>query len=135
MDVVRRPVGSLVLPLLMGAVLVLDLAAVLTVVSLVWAEVLDRLARPLTDPLATGLTLLTLGAAWSLALLVTGLINAWRSVSMTLETERVAANQWTAGGTAGRSGDPLGVDGAGTFGASPDRRPGDWSAGDGSGSL
>ena len=127
-DLVRRPLGAVVAPLVTLAILVVDLAAVLTVVVLVWTEVRTRLNRPLDEPLATGLTVATLGAAWVLALLVTGLIDAWRSVAMTFEEERVAAvAENRAAGTEAAVG--------GTFGASSNRRPGDWSAGNPGGSL
>lgn len=92
-DVVRRPAGQLLAPLLAGAVLVLDVAALLAVVGIVWSEARGRLAYPLVDPLATALTVATLGAGWCLALIVTGLIDAWRSVAMTVEAERAAAGR------------------------------------------
>jgi hypothetical protein len=134
-DLVRRPGGSLVAPLAAAAVLAVDLAAVLAVVMLVWTEVRGRLVDAAGDPIAIGLALLTLGAAWCLALLVTGLIGAWRSAAMTFETERRAAlavaGAVPAGGGGSRSGTPDG----GTIGASPQRRPGDWSADDRGGSL
>lgn len=90
-DLARRPGGALLMPVLTSGVLILDLAAVLAVVGVVWTEVRDRLAHPLADPVATALTVATLGAAWSLALVVTGLIAAWRSVALTFEQERAAA--------------------------------------------
>jgi hypothetical protein len=135
-DLLRRPLGALVAPAVTFAILVVDLAAVLAVVVLVWTEVRTRLDRPLDEPLATGLAIATLGAAWCLALLVTGLIVAWRSAAMTFEAEAAAAR----GGDPGRSvpaageGSGSGPD-AGTFGASDARRPGDWSAGEEGGSL
>lgn len=88
---VRRPGGSLLAPLVTLIVLVLDLAALLAVVGIVWAEARQRLADPLSDPIATALTVATLGTGWCLALAVTGLIDAWRSVAMTVEEERAAA--------------------------------------------
>ena len=132
-DLVRRPVGSLIAPLVAIAVLVVDLAAVLAVVVLVWTDVRSRLIRPLDEPLATGLTVATLGAAWCLALLLTGLIEAWRSAAMTFEIERSApgaAAPFVDPGDGSRSGSD-----AGTIGASAPHRPGDWSAGDQGGSL
>ena len=90
-DVVARPRGALVMPTVTSAILLVDLAAVLAIVTVVWTEVRDRLARPLDDPLATALTVGTLGAAWTLALVVTGLIAAWRSVALTFEHERAGA--------------------------------------------
>jgi hypothetical protein len=131
-DLVRRPLGALVAPLVTIAILVIDLAAVLAVVVLVWTEVRTRLIRPLDEPLATALAVATLGAAWCLALLVTGLIDAWRSVAMTFDTERTAAvaERSAAGGSGSGSGSS-----AGTIGASTHPRPGGWSADDRGGSL
>jgi hypothetical protein len=131
-DLVRRPWGALIAPLVTTAILVIDLAAVLAIVVLVWTEVRMRLVRPLDEPLATALAVATLGAAWCLALLVTGLIAAWRSVSMTFEQERraaVAARSAAGDGGSG-SGSP-----AGTIGATAHRHPGEWSADDRGGSL
>ncbi len=128
----RRPLGVLVAPLATLAILVIDLAAVLAAVVIVWTEVRLRLVRPLDEPLATVLSLATLGAAWCLALLVTGLIDAWRSVAMTFEAERAAA---LSARPAGANGGTESGSSAGTFGASMDRRPGDWSVGDRGGSL
>jgi len=132
---VRRPAGGLLAPLVTIAVLATDLAAILTVVMLVWTEVRTRFVHPLAEPVATGLALATLGAAWCLALLVTGLIDAWRSAAMTFEVERMTATAagWSAVGGEGKSqaGPPTG----GTFGASAHRRPGDWSADDPGGSV
>jgi hypothetical protein len=134
-DLVARPAGGLLAPLVTTAVLIVDLGAVLAVVMIVWTEVRARLIHSGDDPLATALALVTLGAAWCLALLVTGLIGAWRSAAMTFERERatgVAAARTTVGGDprsqAGPSSD-------GTIGGSPHGRPGDWSADDPGGSL
>jgi hypothetical protein len=135
LDLVRRPAGSLLAPLLTSAVLAIDLAAVLTVVTIVWTEVRERLVHPLADPLATVLSVATFGAAWCLALLVTGLIDAWRSAAMTLESERVAGSATVRSGLAGGADPRSGPDDDGTIGASTHRRPGDWSADDRGGSL
>lgn len=134
-DLVRRPAGALLAPLITIAVLVVDLGATLAVVMLVWTEVRNRLVRPVDDPLTTALALATLGAAWCLALLVTGLIDAWRSVAMTFERERTDA----VGSDRPTLADPgkshAGPSGGGTIGASGHGRPGDWSADDPGGSL
>ena len=76
---------------------------------------------------------MSFAAIWCLALLVAGLIDAWRSVAMTFEAERLAALAHAAEPAPGwaRMGRSVG----GTFGASGDGRPGDWSAGSGGGSL
>lgn len=132
-DLVRRPVGALIMPLATIAILVIDLAAVLAAVVLVWTEVRMRLVRPLDEPLATALSLATLGAAWCLALLVTGLIDAWRSVAMTFELEREAAV--AARRIGGDEGGTESGSAAGTIGAPTHRLPGDWSADDRGGSL
>jgi hypothetical protein len=90
-DLIRHPGGSLLAPLVALTVLALDLAAVLVMVAFVWSDVRERLTDPSLDLGGTVLGLVTFGAAWSLALLVTGLIAAWRSAAMTFETERAAA--------------------------------------------
>jgi hypothetical protein len=91
LDLVRRPVGAILAPLVTLIVLWLDLTAVLLVVAIVWSDLRDRLVDPLADPLASALTLLTFAGAWCLALAVTGLVAAWRSVAMSFETDRAAA--------------------------------------------
>jgi hypothetical protein len=132
-DLVRRPWAALIAPLATFAILVVDLAAMLVLVTLAWTEVRTRLIRPLDEPLATGLALATLGAAWCLALLVTGLIVAWRSVALTFEMEPSVAAGLAPSATV--DGDPGSGSDAGTIGASAHRRPGDWSADDRGGSL
>lgn len=134
-DLLRHPAGAIAAPLLTIAVLVVDLAAVLAAVSLVWSEVRSRLIRPLDEPVATALALLTLGAVWCLALLVTGLIDAWRSVALTFESERLDAGIDPGAPVVADGGSGSALDPGGTIGASTHRRPGDWSADDGSGSL
>lgn len=132
-DLVRRPIGSLVMPLLTMLVLAVELAAVLATVAIVLSQVRDRIPASIDDPVATGLTLATLGAAWSLALVVTGLIAAWRSAALTFEFQReAAARRWAARAVAGGTQDP---DESGTIGAATDRRPGDRSVGDPDGRL
>jgi hypothetical protein len=95
LDLVRHPLGGLLVPLLMTAILAVDLGAVLGIVAIVLTDVRDRLIHPLADPLATLLTVATLGAAWSLALIVTGLIAAWRGAAMTLDHARRPATPAT----------------------------------------
>jgi hypothetical protein len=94
-DLVRRPVGALIAPVVTLVVLILDLTAVLLVVAIVWRDLRDRLVDPLADPVATALTLVTFAGAWCLALAVTGLVAAWRSVAMSFETDRAAAVRTT----------------------------------------
>ena len=127
-DLFGRPRSSLLPALLTTLILGLDLAAMLAAVDLAWTAARSQLVQIPTDPLATGLALATFAAAWCLALLVTGLIDAWRSVAMTFEEERVAA---VAEARAAHLGEETG----GTYGASAHRRPGDWSANNPGGSL
>jgi hypothetical protein len=135
LGLVRRPAGGLLAPVVTTAVLLVDLGAVLVMVMIVWTQVRNRLVHGIDDPLPTGLALVTLGAAWCLALLVTGLIDAWRSAAMTFEAERSFA---TVAGRSTANGDGWsqhGPSAGGTIGAPVPGRPGDWSADDPGGSL
>jgi hypothetical protein len=134
-DLARRPIGGLLAPLVTTAVLAVDLAAVLTVVTIVWSQVRAVMVHPGDQPLATGVTLVTFGAAWCLALLVTGMIDAWRSAAMTFETERRFAAERARRSLGAGPGSQPGPSGGGTFGASLHRRPGEWSADERGGSL
>jgi hypothetical protein len=134
-DLIRRPVGGLVMPLVTTAILAVDLGAVLVVVMIVWTEVRTRLLRPLDAPAATLLALVTLGAAWCLALLVTGLIDAWRSAAMTFELERATAPATARSTATGDGKSQPGPGAGGTIGVPGHGRPGDWSADDPGGSL
>jgi hypothetical protein len=131
-DLVSRPRSALLPGLLTTAILALDLAAMLAAVALAWTIARSRLVEIPAAPVGIGLALASFAAMWCLALLVTGLIAAWRSVAMTFEEERRAAAE------ALRHPRPDGPDGrsvAGTFGAPSSSRPGDWSAHNGGGSL
>ena len=119
-DLVTTP-GSSTLPgLLTTLILAADLAAMLAAVDLSWTAARARLVEIPADPVAIGFALASFAASWFLALLVAGLIDAWRGVAMTFEAElrRVSAASTD-----------------GTYGASAHRRPGDWSAQDEGGSL
>jgi len=134
-DLVDRPASALLPALLTTGLLVLDLAAMLAAVDLAWTIARSRLVDIPPAPVETGLALASFAATWFLALLVTGLIDAWRSVAMTFEAERRAAAERPATVDAE---DPAGTDGSGvggTIGGSTGRRPGDWSAGSPGGSL
>jgi hypothetical protein len=135
LDLVRRPAAALLAPLVTTALLVVDLGAVLAVVMIVWTEVRNRLVRPVDDPLATTFALATLGAAWCLALLVTGLIDAWRSAAMTFELERAESVRMVQPTPRDAEKSQTGLPEGGTIGASGHGRPGDWSADDPGGSL
>ena len=125
--IVRRPLGTLLPATGTAVVLAIDLAALLAVVAFAWAEVRDRLLDTSTDAPMLLVALVAFVATWIGALAVTGLIDAWRGAAMSFEAEREAVAHLL-----GRHSAP---DHSGTFGASPGRRPGDWSAGDRGGSL
>lgn len=128
---VARPLSAVVPGLLTLAVLLLELAATVAIVSLAWTAARTRLAElPISWP-AAGLAVAALAAAWCLALAVAGIAAAWRSAAMTFEEER-AAIAATGDGVRAPTADP---GAAGTIGASTHRRPGDWSAGAPGGSL
>ena len=98
-DLVDRPASALLPALITTGLLILDLAAMLAAVDLAWTIARSRLVDIPPAPVETGLALASFAATWFLALLVTGLIDAWRSVAMTFEAEHQAG-----GGTAGDGG-------------------------------
>ncbi len=131
-DLVSKPRSALLPGLLTTGILALDLAAMLAAVDLAWTIARSRLVEIPAAPVAIGLALASFAAIWCLALLVSGLIAAWRSVAMTFEAERVAS---AAAVRRPHPDDPDGRSVPGTFGAPASSRPGDWSAHNGGGSL
>jgi hypothetical protein len=125
--ILGRPLAVLVPAIGTTVVLAIDLSALLAVVAFAWAEIRDRLLDPSSDPTMLVVALLAFIVTWVGALAVTGLIDAWRGAAMSFEAERAAV--------ASLLGTDSAPDHGGTFGASPGRRPGDWSAGDRGGSL
>jgi hypothetical protein len=126
-DVVRRPTGAFLPALCTTLILAIDLAAVLAVVTLAWTQLGERLIDSSSDQVTTIISILVFPVSWIGALALTGIVDAWRSSAMTFEAERAAVE---TASRADRAPDP-----GGTFGASPGRRPGDWSTGEGGGSL
>jgi len=126
-DLVRRPAAALAPALWTTLVLAIDLAAGLGIVALAWTQLGERLTDSTTDLATTTFWILAFPASWIGALALTGLVDAWRSAAMTFQVERAGV---VAESRADRAPDP-----GGTFGASPGRRPGDWSTTDGGGSL
>jgi hypothetical protein len=125
-DIVRRPLGTLGPALATTLVLAIDLAAMLAAVAFVWTQVQARLIDSLADGPTLTIALLAFGATWIGALALTGLIDAWRSAAQTFEAERAATADVMRADQA-PDHDPIG--------ASPGRRPGDWSIGGGGDSL
>ncbi len=130
-DLVTRPRSATLPALITTLILAADLAAMLAAVDLSWTAARARLVELPPDPVAIGLALASFAASWCLALLVAGLIDAWRGVSMTFEAERRRVAAASAEGADG----PESATEGGTYGASVHRRPGDWSAQDEGGSL
>jgi hypothetical protein len=127
-DIIRRLPGTLLSAFATTLIMAIDIAAMLAAVAFVWTQVADRLLDPtLSDWSTTTIALLTFAGTWIGALALTGLIGAWRSAAMTFEVERAAIDAMP------RASVP--PDPPGTIGASASRRPGDWSAGQGGGSL
>lgn len=126
-DVLRRPLATLAPAIGIALVVAIDLAALLGAVSFVWSQARERLLDSLPNGGPLAVALLAFGGTWVGALALTGLIAAWRSAAMTFEAERAVV-----AGAVRTGPDP---DHGGTFGASPGRRPGDWSTGDRGGSL
>lgn len=130
-DVVSRPLSALVPSVVTLAVLAVAIASAVVAVAVAWTAARSRLAELPRDGIAILIGLLAFAAAWCLALLIAAIVEAWRSVAMTLEADRAAVAAG-AGTVSPLEGSP---DPAGTMGASTHRRPGDWSAGSSGGSL
>lgn len=130
-DVVSRPLSALLPSLAMLSVLALEVVVTVVAVAVAWTAARSRLGELPRDGPAILIGLLAFAAAWCLALLIAAIVEAWRSVAMTLEADRAAV----AAGAAAVSSLDDGRDPAGTMGASTHRRPGDWSAGSSGGSL
>ena len=129
-DLARHPIRMLLAPLVLTIVLGIDLAGLLAVVIVVLGDAQDRLTDARSDPVAVALVVSTLGAAWCLALIVTGLIASWRGAAMTLDRLRSLGPNAIAA-----AGEPPGPADHGTIGASTHRRPGDRSRAEGNGRL
>ncbi len=145
-DLVLRPMSSILPATLTSLVFLAELLGMLAAVMLAWTAARGRIMALPIDPVPAALAIGSFAAAWAVALAVAGLIDGWRSVAMTFEAERSAiARDRSVADDPGSIGGPVtltpvavavaGGDAAGTFGASPNGRPGDWSSGSGSGSL
>ena len=130
-EMVARPASTVLPAALTIGVFVVDLGATLAAVDIAWMAARARLAELPADGVEIGVAIVAFAAAWCLALIVAGLISAWRSVTMTLEADRSAV----AAGADAVVAPVGGPDDGGTIGASTHRRPGDWSAGNSGGSL
>jgi hypothetical protein len=145
-ELILRPVSSILPAALTCLVFAAELVGMLAAVMLAWTAARARIMAVPIDTLPAALATASFAAAWGVAMAVAGLIDGWRSVAMTFEAERSATDgeQLIVGG-----GDGIGApapltpvvvgvgvaESAGTFGVPPNGRPGDWSAGSGGGSL
>lgn len=130
-DVVRRP-GSIVVPwtvvtLLMAGVL----ATLLAASGSAWQSLRVAVVTPRTEPLVLGLALVAFVAIWLAGLVAASLLAAGRSAVGAFEHIRIARVAAADASIVGAGGDG----GPGTFGASAQHRPGDWSGDDRGGSL
>lgn len=119
-DLVRRSPSTLLLWLATTAILALLVAGLLAAGGLAWQRASDLLTDRTADPLALAIALLSFVAIWVIALVLTGVAAAARTVVGVFELVRHGT---------GVPADP------GTFGAGAHGRPGDWSVGDEGGSL
>lgn len=120
------------LPILGGELLTLVpfvaiCAVALGATSLAWTQVTVVLLAAPTHPLLLAIALLAFLGGWVVALAGAGFLATWRAVATTYEVLRAARPTVTGP----LDGPPV----DGTFGASGDGRPGDWSVGGGGGSL
>jgi len=127
-----RPLSWLVPWIGTTVVLALVMAPTLAASGFAWSRAVDALSDRRLDPIAALLTMLLFVTVWLAAMLLSGAILAVRSASQTFEHVRIHALEDAA---RDGLGDRPEVAEAGTFGASPGRRPGDWSHGDEGGSL
>jgi hypothetical protein len=145
-ELIVRPVSSILPAALTSLVFAAELVGMLAAVMLAWTAARSRIMTLPIDPVPAAVAIASFAAAWGVAMAVAGLIDAWRSVAMTFEAERSAIDRERSGvDEAGSIGGPTpltpvavgaaATEAAGTFGVSPNGRPGDWSAGSGGGSL
>jgi hypothetical protein len=129
---VSSPLSWIVPWLATTTVLFAVMGAALAASGFAWMRAVDALADRPMDPAAVVATMLVFVVLWLSAMLLGGVVLAVRSASQTFEHVRRGAVRIT---------EPAPLDAAldraadGTFGASAQRRPGDWSAPDQGGSL
>jgi hypothetical protein len=110
-SVVREPLSTIGRWAVPSAVLVVVLAPSMVTAGLTWTAV--RSAAATTDPIALFATVLVFVALWLVGLLLVAVACAWRAAVWTVVVAR----------------------GRGTFGGSPNRRPGGWRTGKRSATL
>lgn len=112
MEAIVHPVRTLVLLGVPAAGLLVVLVPAIGAASVAWAGLRTVLAD--RDPLAAILALIVFVALWAGGLALAGMVAAWRHAAWTVDAVRRGHR---------------------TFGGSATRRPGDWKAAEGSGTL
>lgn len=112
MEVIVRPVRTLVLFAVPAAILLLVLIPAAGAASVAWAGLRAALAD--RDTVAAILAVFVFVGLWAGGLVLAGMVAAWRHAAWTVDAVRRGHR---------------------TFGGSPTRRPGDWKAVGGSGTL
>ena len=126
-ELLARPLPILAGELVTTLPFVLVGGLALGATALAWSQVTVVLLAIPIDRIVLAIALMAFLGAWVVALAAAGFLAAWRAVATTWEVLREARP--------GRPGALDGPVGGGTFGASGDGRPGDWSVGGEGGSL
>jgi hypothetical protein len=128
---VLRPRSTIVPGIVTTIALLVILAATLGGARIAWLRADAALTDSSIDAVTLVVTLMTFVAIWLAALALIGLVAASRSVALTFEAVRDAAQRVRSAASPDREGGDVG----GTFGASTHHRPGDRPVGDDGGSL
>jgi hypothetical protein len=128
---VLRPRSTLVPWIVTTVALVVIVIATLGGARIAWLRADAALTDSSIDAVTLVVTLMTFVAIWLAALALIGLVAATRSVALTFEAVRDAAQRLRSATSRDREGGDVG----GTFGASTHHRPGDRPVGGDGGSL
>jgi hypothetical protein len=128
---VLRPRSTLLPGIVTTVALVVILGATLGGARIAWLGADAALTNLSVDAVTLVVTLMTFVAIWLAALALIGLLAAIRSVALTFEAVRDAAQRVRSATSRDREGGDV----DGTFGASTHHRPGDRPVGDDGGSL
>lgn len=128
---VLRPRSTLVPGIVTTIALAVILGATLGGARIAWLGADAALTNSSVDAVTLVVTLMTFVAIWLAALALIGLVAAIRSLALTFEAVRDAAQRVRSATSRDREGGDV----DGTFGASTHHRPGDRPVGDDGGSL
>jgi len=119
-EVIRRPASTVVPWLVTTAIVAVALGALLVAAAVAWQTLQVAMVDPAAAPLSIAVSLVAFVGIWFAGLAIAGLLAAVRTVTGVIA--RALAAGWVPHAD-------------GTFGVGAHRRPGDWSVGDGGGSL